>query len=81
MREIVERLRDYIREAGRNLETFGIEARVNAGDGNVDEWIRQTEAWRNLGATHISLNTMNAGYTTLQQHLDALRRYKQAIDE
>src|SRR2546423_4982673 len=34
MRETLERLRSYIREAGRDLSSVGIEARVNASDGN-----------------------------------------------
>ncbi len=79
MREIIERLRGYIREVGRDQDTFGIEARVNAGDGDLNEWIRQTEGWRKLGATHISLNTMGAGFKSPQEHIDALRRYKEAV--
>ncbi len=79
MREIVERLRSYIKEAGRELSALGIEARVNAADGDVDEWVRQTQAWRDLGATHISLSTMGAGFTSVQEHLEALRRYKEAV--
>jgi probable F420-dependent oxidoreductase len=81
MREIVERLRSYTREAGRDPNALGIEARVNAREGDLDEWISQTEGWRTLGATHISLNTMGAGYTSLIEHIDALRRYKEAVGE
>ncbi len=80
MRETVERLRSYIKEAGRELSAVGIEARMNAADGDVDEWVRQTQAWRDLGATHISLSTMNAGFTSVQQHLEVLRRYKEAVN-
>jgi len=74
-------LRRYTGEAGRDPNALGIEARVNAHEGNLDEWIAQTEGWRNLGATHISLNTMGAGYTSLIEHIDALRRYKEAVGE
>ena len=79
MRETLDRLRSYIREAGRDPTEVGIEARLNASDGDLDEWLRQTEAWRELGATHISLNTMNAGFKSLSEHLEAMRRYKEAI--
>ncbi len=79
MRETVEHLRNYIKEAGRELSAVGIEARVSVADGDLDEQVRQTQAWRELGATHISLNTMNAGFTSPQQHLDALRRYREAV--
>ncbi|HLX55562.1 MAG TPA: LLM class F420-dependent oxidoreductase [Ktedonobacteraceae bacterium] len=80
MREILERLRGYIREAGRDPAMLGIEARMSARDGNLDEWIRQTLAWQELGATHISINTMGAGYKSPDEHIDAIRRYKEAID-
>ncbi|HEY6286178.1 MAG TPA: LLM class F420-dependent oxidoreductase [Ktedonobacteraceae bacterium] len=79
MRETVERLRRYVREAGRDTGTVGIEARLNAREGDLDEWVRQTEGWKDLGATHISINTMGAGFKSLDEHLEAIRRYKEAI--
>jgi probable F420-dependent oxidoreductase len=79
MREAVERLHGYIKEAGRDPQTVGIEARMNARDGDLDEWVRQTEGWRKLGATHISINTMGAGFTSPDRHLEAIRRYKEAV--
>ncbi|TMD59863.1 MAG: LLM class F420-dependent oxidoreductase [Chloroflexi bacterium] len=79
MREVLERLISYVTEAGRDPSTVGIEARVNASEGNLDEWVRQTEGWRALGATHISLNTMGAGFNSPGEHIEAIRRYKEAI--
>jgi probable F420-dependent oxidoreductase len=77
MQEKIDLLRKYTLEAGRSLEALGIEARVNASDGGPDDWQRATEAWRQMGATHISLNTMGAGFKSLDEHIDALRRYKE----
>jgi alkanesulfonate monooxygenase SsuD/methylene tetrahydromethanopterin reductase-like flavin-dependent oxidoreductase (luciferase family) len=79
MRETLERLRSYTREAGRDPGAVGIEARMNARNGTLDEWVRQTEGWRALGATHISINTMGASFTSLDEHIDAIRRYKEAV--
>jgi len=79
MRRLLERLISYIKEVGRDPSTVGIEARVNASEGNLDEWVRQTEGWRALGATHISLNTMGAGFNSPGDHIDAIHRYKEAI--
>lgn len=79
MRATLEHLRTWTAEAGRNPAALGIEARINAASGDLSEWMRQTEAWRTLGATHASLNTMNAGYTSLDQHLEALRTYAEAV--
>jgi len=79
MHETVERLRSYIREAGRDPGTVGIEARMNAREGDLDEWVRQTEGWRELGATHISINTMGAGFKSPGDHMEAIRRYREAV--
>ena len=79
MGETLERLRDYTREAGRDPASLGIEARLTIRDTGLDEWIRQTEAWQKLGATHISINTMGAGFTSPGEHIEAIRRYKEAI--
>jgi probable F420-dependent oxidoreductase len=81
MRDTLERLRSYIVEEGRDPSSVGIEARVNVADSGLDDWVSFTEGWRDLGATHISINTMNAGYTSLDQHLETLRRYKEAVSE
>ncbi|MGH2480237.1 MAG: LLM class flavin-dependent oxidoreductase, partial [Ktedonobacteraceae bacterium] len=79
MRATLEQLRAWTAEAGRDPAALGIEARINAASGDPGEWVRQTEAWQTLGATHASLNTMNAGYTSLDQHLEALRTYAEAV--
>jgi len=79
MREAVERLQSYIREAGRDPRKVGIEARMNAREGDLDEWMRQTEGWRDLGATHISINTMGAGFKSPDEHIETIRRYKEAV--
>lgn len=73
----LELLKTYLREAERDPSSIGIEARLNA---NVtqEEWTASLAAWKELGATHISLNTMGAGLRTLAQHLEALRRFHEA---
>src|SRR5437899_4522393 len=52
MREAVERLRSYMKEAGRDPKTVGIEARMNSRDVDLDECARQTEWRQKRGATH-----------------------------
>lgn len=79
MSETLARLRGYIQEAGRDPASVGIEARLTIRGTELDEWIRQTEAWQKLGATHISINTMGAGFTSPDEHIQAIRRYREAI--
>jgi probable F420-dependent oxidoreductase len=73
--ETVERLRGYLREAGRRPETFGIEGRVSLFNTPEDAWGAALDGWRDLGATHVSVNTMNAGLASPQAHIDAIGRF------
>ncbi len=78
-RALLDKLREYIKEEGRELSAVGIEARVNANDGDLDEQARLTEAWRTLGATHISINTMGAGFKSPAEHIQAVQSYIKAV--
>lgn len=73
--ETLERLRGYVRDAGRRREDVGIEGRVSMFNTPEDQWPAAIEAWRGLGVTHLSLNTMGAQLASPQGHLDALRRF------
>ena len=79
-RETLERMRGYAREAGRDPSAIGIEGRINITDGDPDFWVKQAKAWEDMGATHVSVNTMSAGLSSPQQHIDAIRRFKEALD-
>ena len=78
-KEAVERLRGYVREAGRDPNEVGIEARLSIGRKTPDEWVGEVELWREAGATHMGVNTMNAGLDGPQEHVDAIRRVKEAL--
>jgi probable F420-dependent oxidoreductase len=78
--QAVANLRRYIEEEGRDPATVGIEAAVKTTGGTtLDELVRQTRRWQQFGATHISINTMKSGFKTVDEHIDAIRRYKEAI--
>jgi probable F420-dependent oxidoreductase len=75
----LERLRQAAAAAGRSPEAVGVEARLNIGQSPAAEWARYAEGWRNLGATHLCVNTMGAGLHSPQEHIDALRRAKDVL--
>jgi len=58
-------------EAGRDPASIGMEGRLQWA-GNADEVAESAERWRAAGATHLSINTMGAGLTSVDAHLDAL---------
>ena len=72
------RLRGLIRDAGRKPEDVGIEGRISMFNTPEDAWAKTVRDWQDLGATHVSFNTMNAGLSSPQQHIDAIRRFKEA---
>jgi probable F420-dependent oxidoreductase len=77
-RAMIEKVRGYIRNAGRSPQTFGIEGRIPYGEGNPEAWLKTLRAWKDLGATHVGLNTMKAGLNSPAAHIDALRRFHDA---
>ena len=78
-RAALERLRQYAREAERDPAVIGIEARIGIATGTPEDWQRSYTAWQELGATHIALNTMGGGFASVDQHIEALRRFKEAV--
>ena len=77
--EVVGRIRGYAADEGRNPDDIGIEIWVAARRGGPDDWKKAVEGWTSLGATHISINTMGAGYTTVQEHISAIRLFAEAV--
>ena len=78
-RTTVERLKIFAREAGRDGETIGMESRINLADGNPELWQSQARAWEEMGATHVSVNTMRAGLSSPQDHINAIQQFKEVI--
>jgi probable F420-dependent oxidoreductase len=80
-RAMVERLHGYIRAAGRDPAAVGIDGRVSATAGGPEEWRQHAQEWRALGATHLAVNTMGQGFTSPHEHIEAVLRWKRAMDE
>jgi probable F420-dependent oxidoreductase len=79
--DTLNRMRDYARQAGRDPGAIGIEGRISFAGGNPDLWTQAAEAWQKLGATHLSVNTMRAGLRSPDEHIKAIRQFKEALGE
>jgi probable F420-dependent oxidoreductase len=77
--EAVTRVREYVQEEGRDPSAIGMEARINIADGNPEFWVERARAWEELGATHISVNTMRAGLGSPEAHIDAIRQFNEVV--
>ena len=67
-----------VKEAGRAPADVPVEGRLSALS-SEEEWARGIEAFRSMGMTSVELTTMGAGYTSLDEHLDALRRFRELL--
>jgi hypothetical protein len=75
----VERLMVLASEAGRDGSAIGMEPRINLADGDPEFWQEQARVWQDMGATHISVNTMRAGLNSPQEHINAIQQFKEVI--
>jgi probable F420-dependent oxidoreductase len=73
------RMREWVAEAGRDWESFGVEQRINVADGTPDDWRQSADGWRGLGATHLSLRTTDAGLEGVDAHIERLREARDAL--
>jgi probable F420-dependent oxidoreductase len=65
-------------EAGRDPAAIGMEGRVS-WTGDAGKIVDHADRWRKAGASHLSVNTMNTGLTTVDEHLAALERTAEAL--
>jgi len=75
----IVKLHEYVRREGRDPASIGIESWVSIGGRSPDEWVEAVAEWKELGATHISVNTMRSGLPNTQAHIDAIGRFKDAV--
>jgi probable F420-dependent oxidoreductase len=76
---IVERVHQYAREAGRDPSTLSLEGRVRIGGKPPADWLKQVQAWQDLGATHIIAEARGGGLSFPDEHIAAFRQFKEVI--
>jgi len=75
----IERMHGYARAAGRDPRSVNVEGRITIASSLPDTWSQLAEDWSTVGATHLSVNTMRAGLRTPDAHIDAIRRFHEAV--
>lgn len=76
---MLDALRGYLKEEGRDPATFGIEAWIRYGDGNPDDWRATADKWLALGATHLTFYTSGQGAGPLDKQIAAMRAFKETV--
>ena len=75
----LEQFRAWAEEAGRDPDAIGIEWRMSVAEGTPDDWLREADEWRALGATHVSVATMRGGLSGADAHIERIRAAADAL--
>ncbi len=78
-RAVMDAFRRLVQEEGRDPAKVPVEGRLPAAKSGPEEWKRGIEAFREMGMTGVELNTMGAGYRSLDEHLQALRQFREIV--
>jgi probable F420-dependent oxidoreductase len=61
-------LRGFMDEEGRDPAGFGLQSNLPLGT-PLEDIAPEAKKWKDVGGTHLAVNTMGGGMTTLDQHL------------
>ena len=74
----LERIATAAKAAGRKPSDIGMEGRIKLHEFPEDGWAAATDAWREAGATHLSVVTTDGGLDP-DGHIDIVKRYREMI--
>jgi probable F420-dependent oxidoreductase len=75
----LERVHGMARDFGRNPSDIGLDGRLPLRAENSDAWAEGSAAWEAVGATHMSIVTMNDGLKGADAHIRRLEEFRSAV--
>ena len=78
-RPLIEKIEGYLEENGRSRSDIGIEWRLWYGHRDPAKWLKYMDSWQGLGASHMSINTMNSDLESPEDHIKALSEFASVI--
>ena len=78
-RAVMEKVRGYAQQAGREPAALGLDGRLRIAGKQPEEWMDEVKSWEEMGANYLSVETRKGGLSGADQHIDAIRRFKDAI--
>ncbi len=76
---VIRKLKSYLNDEGRDWSEIGLESRLWYGHKDLQKWNRTMDEWRELGATHLTLNTMQSDLSGIGEHIDAMKEFANAV--
>jgi probable F420-dependent oxidoreductase len=78
-RPALDTLDRLLAQAGRPRSQFGLEPRLKYAKADPQEWETSRREWQDAGATHLTIDTMNCGFTTPAEHIQAIQTFAKAM--
>ena len=71
-KEMLDLIKNSAKRFNRSADAIGIEKIFSVSEKPKDGWKYPVQSWLEFGATHLSLNTMDANLPSIKDHLKAL---------
>ena len=78
-RVAVERVRSYAVEAGRDPKDIGMIGRLRLPGKQPEDWLEEVEGWREMDATHVSVEARRGVLAAVQDHISAIEEAKEVL--
>ena len=75
-----EKVHGYMAEYGRDPSELGLDGRLKTAGNSPEDWAEEVADWRKMGASHLSIENRRAGLKTASDHIEMMRRFKEAIE-
>ena len=75
-----EKVHGYMAEYGRDPSGLGLDGRLKTAGASPEDWIEEVAGWREMGASHLSIENRRAGLKTADEHIEMMRRFKEAVE-
>ncbi len=76
---VMKKVRGYAQQAGRDPAAMGLDGRLRTAGKQPEDWVDEVKSWEEMGANYLSVETRKGGLSGADQHIDAIRRFKDAI--
>ena len=76
---VVARVQKYASEAGRDPAALELDGRLRTADKQPEDWADEAKVWEEMGASHISVETRKSGGDGVAHHIEAIRRFAEAV--
>ncbi len=76
---MLEKLKGYLADEGRDPASFGVEAWIRHNLGGPDDWRSAVDTWRDAGASHATFYTSGQGVGGVDAQIAEMRKFVEAM--